>query len=109
MTRHRPLALLLAGLALAPLAPDRWQIGDQKVVLALNGLPADEITRLLATLSNQLVTEALRQEELDSERYWLSWRRSLRALGSGLAGYVKRVTLSVDAKFFKLEIVGGGG
>jgi hypothetical protein len=40
--------------------------------------------------------------------YWLSWRCSFRALGSGLAGYVKRVTLSIDAKFFKLEIVGGG-
>jgi hypothetical protein len=88
--------------------PERWQPGEARVVLAVNGLPAKQLTKLISTLTDQIMAEKLSQEELDSERYWRSWARALEALGAGLATYVKKVTLSIDTKVVKLEIIGGG-
>lgn len=48
-------------------------LGDA-VVLSLNGLSAESTTTLLTHLATQLVSAKLDQVELNSERWWLTWR-----------------------------------
>jgi hypothetical protein len=76
-------------------------------VLKLNDASSSDVTALLNKLSNQLVVTGLNQTTLDSEQYWRAWQRNFEEIRKGAAGFIRRVTLTIDTKFFKIEIKGG--
>jgi hypothetical protein len=76
-------------------------------IMRLNGLPAEEVGRLLGDLTDQLVLSRLNQEKIDSVRYWRTWEAVSRGFLQKLenvASYIKKVTVGIDTKFFKLEL-----
>lgn len=75
-------------------------------VLELNQANAKDITALLTKLADQLLVQGLRQTDLDSEQYWRAWQRTFEGTKSSLAKITKKVRLTVDTKFFKVEIGG---
>lgn len=82
-------------------------VGDYFVV-KLNGADSADIIALITKLSDQLLVEGLDQAQLDSEQYWRKWQGAYVAVREKLGNFIKKVTVSIDTKFFKVEIVGGG-
>lgn len=76
-------------------------------VLKLNNTTSSDVTAFLNKLSDQLLVTGLNQTTLDSEQYWRAWQRSFEGLKGSALGFMKRVTLTIDTKFFKIEIKGG--
>ena len=87
--------------------PDLDALAGDYYVLKLNGAKPEDITLLLSKLADQVLVEGLDQWALDSEQYWRAWVRVFKTAGRGLTSFIKRVTLTVDTKFFKVEIEGG--
>lgn len=82
--------------------------GDHSA-LKLNGLDTDDINVLLAKVADQLLVKGLQQEELDSERSWQLWKGAVENAFAASAGWIKKVVFTIDTKFLKVEITGGGG
>jgi hypothetical protein len=87
--------------------PDLDAPAGDYYVLKLNAAKPTDITILLGRLADQVLVEGLDQWALDSEQYWRAWARIFKSAGRGLASFIKKVTLTVDTKFFKVEIEGG--
>jgi hypothetical protein len=83
----------------------RWD--RDHLMLELNGLGSQQIQKLLESLADQILLQRLDQEALQSEAYWRTWETSFRSVASGIGDWIKKVTLSIDTKFFKVEIEGG--
>jgi len=79
--------------------------GDRSV-LKLNGLNAGDIGSLLARLADQVLVTGLDQEVLDSEMAWRLWQDAAERVFAAGFGWIDRVTLAIDTKFFKLEVEG---
>jgi hypothetical protein len=86
--------------------PDDDEPGDRSV-LKLNGLDPDDIVTLLAKLADQVLVTGLQQEDLDSERSWRRWLGAAETVFDAGFGWIDRVKLAIDTKFFTLEIEGG--
>jgi len=82
----------------------RWD--RDHMVLALGGLQASQISQVLARLADRLVAGDIEDADVQSEIWWQTWKgaadQALRALAQ-LAGAVK---LTIDTKFFKVEVDG---
>ena len=76
-------------------------------VLTLNNSRSSDITALLNKLTDQIVVQGLNQAALDSEQYWCTWQRTFETVRGSLANFIKKVKLTIDTKFFKIEIDGG--
>jgi hypothetical protein len=81
-------------------------VGDHWI-LTLNGADSTEITALLTTLADQLLVQNLDQTKLGSKEWWGRWLRSFRTIRGSLADFMKKVTFTIDTKFFKVELAGG--
>jgi hypothetical protein len=87
-----------------PDLPD--SIAGDKVIVALNGHPSTDIGSLLSEVVNQLLVKGLNQAEIDSEAYWLAWKRTFETIYESGASFFKQVKVTIDAKFVKVEIGG---
>jgi hypothetical protein len=87
--------------------PDLDQPTLNYYVIKLNGTRAPEISSLLTKLADQLLVQGLRQEELDSERWWRAWQSIFESTRTTVATLMKKVKVTIDTKFFKVEIEGG--
>ena len=78
-------------------------------VLKLNNCKSSDISALLNKLSDQLLVEGLNQTALDSEQYWRTIQRAFEVIRGNFVNFFKKVKvkLTIDTKFFKIEIDGG--
>jgi hypothetical protein len=77
---------------------------ENKVVIRLARADAAEITALLTKIADQLLVEGLSQEAIDTEQYWQSWLRGLRAVVRPVTALMERIAITVDTKFIKAEL-----
>ncbi|HEY7711307.1 MAG TPA: hypothetical protein VIG57_14910 [Candidatus Entotheonella sp.] len=77
---------------------------ENKVVIRLARADAAEITALLTKIADQLLVEGLSQEAIDTEQYWQSWLRGLRAAVRPVTALMERIAITVDTKFVKAEL-----
>jgi len=77
---------------------------ENTVVIRLARADAAEITALLTKIADQLLVEGLSQEAIDTEQYWQSWLRGLRAAVRPVTALMERIAITVDTKFVKAEL-----
>jgi hypothetical protein len=70
----------------------------------LGNLSEQGSIEMLSTLADQIVTGNLSQDELDSVRYWSSWKTVIDMVLSSLGSLSDRIKIVFDTKFFKFEI-----
>jgi hypothetical protein len=78
-----------------------------EVLIELNNLTPPDIGNLLNTLADQLLVQGLRQATFDTEQYWNAWKRSAESMRDFLGRMVKKVKLTINTPFVKLEVEGG--
>ena len=76
-------------------------------VLKLNDLDPDSIAVLLGKVADQVLVKGLNQEDLDSERAWRTWKEAVESVLAAGVSWIDKVVLTIDTKFFKLEVSGG--
>ena len=60
--------------------------------------------QMLSTLADQIVTQKLNQEEINSVRYWTLWKAVLDRALVLLGSLSERVHIVFDTKIFKFEV-----
>lgn len=73
-------------------------------VVELSELDASEITTVLASLADRILIEGLDGTDADSEDFWRGWQRSFESIRDNLVGLSKKVKLTINTTFFKVEI-----
>lgn len=76
------------------------------LVLQLGGLQPSSAQQLLTLLAAQLVKERLDQAELDSERWWLTWKDVATTVFETLKPILKNSKATIKAGPVELEIKG---
>jgi hypothetical protein len=79
--------------------PDRWTPTDSRIVLAFNRRSANEIQEMLSILNKQIVHGRLSQQELDSERWWLTWAGVLESA----CRWLGKVEWGIDVKALSIK------
>ena len=72
--------------------------------MSLGGADAETTLHLLQSLADQIVSENLDQEDLDSETYWRKWEQIGRDFLSNSGNVLNRLSISIDTHFFKIEL-----
>jgi hypothetical protein len=72
--------------------------------MSLGGADAETTLHLLQSLADQIVSEDLDQEHLDSETYWRKWEQIGRDFLSNSGNMLNRISISIDTHFFKIEL-----
>ena len=87
--------------------PETYTPVGNFVVLKLNSLSPENVSRLLTKLTDQLVVEGLDQVPLDSTRYWLRWQQSVYGVFHAVGDWVKEVRVAIKGGPVEVEIKGG--
>ncbi|XFF02422.1 hypothetical protein ACQ3JU_1220 (plasmid) [Bradyrhizobium guangxiense] len=87
-------------------APNPKQPLDEYVLLQLNGLSPDATAILITKLADQLVGNKLDSDDLDSARWWLTWRDVAISLYEGFASMARHSKLEIDGGPVKLTLDG---
>lgn len=82
----------------------RWD--QDHMILALGGLEASRITQVLVRLADRLVAGGIEDEDVQSEIWWQTWYAAADEALRALAQVASAVTLSIDTKFFRVEVDG---
>jgi hypothetical protein len=86
--------------------PDPAKAPGDFLTLELGALTSAEITSSLDGLADQLLVTGLPKQKSGSEQYWRVWQQSFQALRLAVVGFGDRIKLTIDTKFFKLELAG---
>jgi hypothetical protein len=86
--------------------PDPNKAPGDFLTLELGALSSAQITSSLGRLADQLLVTGLPTQKTGSEQYWRAWQDSFQALRLALVGFGDRIKLTIDTKFFKLELAG---
>lgn len=103
-------AEICSGLRLRPsesphiVVTSRWD--RDHMILALGGLEASRIRQVLVRLADRLVAGGIAAEDVESEIWWQTWYAAADQALRGLAQVASAVKLTIDTKFFKLELDG---
>jgi hypothetical protein len=76
------------------------------VLLQLNGLSPDATEILISKLADQLVGNKLDRDDLDSARWWLTWRDVAMSLYEGFASLVGHSKFKIKGGPVELELDG---
>jgi len=76
-------------------------------IAKLYEMKSSDITLILEKLADQILLKNIKQENIDSESYWNSWRQSFESVKEKLNMVVRKIKVTFDTKFFKVEIDGG--
>jgi hypothetical protein len=68
-----------------------------EVILAFGSLQAGTISKMILTLTDQIATEKLSQDEVNSVQYWQSWIRVIEGACKNLAKTKFSLTIKVLA------------
>ena len=82
-------------------------LSEQYFVARLNGLDTEETQELVGALADGISTGELQQEDINSRRFWLGLQNVVSNAVSDLGEWVECVSFKIDARFVKLEIIGG--
>jgi hypothetical protein len=82
----------------------RWD--RDHLVLALGALPASRIAQVLARLADRLVAGDIADADVQSEIWWQTWKAAADQALRSLAQLARAVKLTIDTKFFKVELDG---
>jgi hypothetical protein len=87
--------------------PSAEQASANRLVVSLKGLNPARISEITDKLTDQITLKGLNQQESDSEVYWTSWKSVADNVWGTLSNELKKIKISIDAKFFKIEYSGG--
>lgn len=76
------------------------------LLMSVNGSKASDVGSLLSRLTDQLLLSRIDQAELDSEQFWLGWKRAYESIGTFLGALFKKTKLKIDTKVVSVEIDG---
>ena len=82
----------------------RWD--RDHMILALGGLEAGRIRQVLVRLADRLVAGGIENEDVRSEIWWQTWYAAGDQALRALAQFASAVKLTIDTKFFKVEVDG---
>jgi hypothetical protein len=89
-------------MALYPDLTNSGTLGDY-YYLGIGEIDLEANIKLLSNLADKILVSGLRQEQIDSERYWMSWLSLIQESLSNLRSIAANANLTIDTKFFKAE------
>ena len=84
--------------------PDSLDPAGNLWKLSLGGQSDDHIRHLLAKLADQILSNDLDQETIDSESYWRSWYGIIEQSLSATFQTLKPSSISFETKFFTIKL-----
>ena len=85
--------------------PEHWLKGDSILVLAFSDKTGSQISSMLSKLTDQVVSEQLSQDAIDSQAYWLAWIRVVEVA----CKWLDKVRFKISAKVLEVERTGACG
>jgi hypothetical protein len=76
--------------------------------LGIGEIDPEVSIKILSNLTDKILVSGLKQEEIDSERYWISWLSLIQESLSNLRNIAANASLTIDTKFFKIDFSNKG-